>query len=94
MQEQEQIIRITGKLQELLRKHETLIKENDRLRKENTELSSRHELHVGRIADLEQTVSVLRTLTGNMEDQDKKALEKQLNAYIREIDRCIALLGE
>ena len=29
-----------------------------------------------------------------MNDTDKKELEKKINSYLKEIDRCIALLGE
>jgi len=94
MIEQDQISRITAKLQHLLRTHELLIKENEKLRTEVTELRSKQENQAGKIAELEQSVAVLRTLTGSMDDQEKKALEKQLNLYIREIDRCIAMLGE
>ena len=94
MIEQDQILRITTKLQQLLRTHELLIKENEKLRTEVGELRSKQDNQAGKIAGLEQSVAVLRTLTGSMDDQEKKALEKQLNFYIREIDRCIAMLGE
>jgi hypothetical protein len=94
MSEQDQLTRITGKLQQLLRKHEVLLKENEKLRTEVAELKLKQDFNTGKIAELEQSVAVLRTLTGNMEEQDKKALEKQLNHYIREIDRCIAMLSE
>ena len=94
MIEQDQILRITAKLQQLLRTHELLNKENEKLRTEVAELRSKQENQAAKIAGLEQSVAVLRTLTGNMDDQEKKALEKQLNLYIREIDRCIAMLGE
>jgi hypothetical protein len=29
-----------------------------------------------------------------MDEQEKKQFEKRINAYLREIDRCIALLSE
>jgi hypothetical protein len=94
MSELDQAIRISGKLQQLVKTHEQLLKENARLRNEVAELRIKQESNAGKIAELEQSVAVLRTLTGNMEEQDKKALEKQLNHYIREIDRCIAMLSE
>lgn len=94
MSEQDQLTRITGKLQQLLRKHEVLLKENEKLKTEVAELKLKQDSNTGKIAELEQSIAVLRTLTGNMEEQDKKALEKQLNHYIREIDRCIAMLSE
>jgi chromosome segregation ATPase len=94
MSEKDQLTRITGKLQQLLRKHEVILKENEKLRTEIGELRLKQDNNAGKIAELEQSVAVLRTLTGNMDEQNKKALEKQLNQYIREIDRCIAMLSE
>jgi len=94
MSDQEQVIRIAGKLQQLLREHELLLKENQKLKTEVGELRAKQESNASKIAELEQSVAVLRTLTGNMEEKEKKTLEKQLNLYIREIDRCIAMLGE
>jgi predicted nuclease with TOPRIM domain len=94
MSEQDQAIRITGKLQQLVRSHDQLLKENAKLRTEVAELKQKQESNAGKIAELEQSVAVLRTLTGNMDEPEKKALDKQLNQYIREIDRCIAMLSE
>jgi len=39
-------------------------------------------------------VAVLKTATNNMSEADKKELEKKLNHYLKEIDRCIEMLGE
>jgi len=39
-------------------------------------------------------VEVLKVTSGSLGEEDKKAMEKQINGYIREIDRCIALLTE
>jgi hypothetical protein len=39
-------------------------------------------------------VNVLKVSTGQMDEASKKAFEKQLNHYIREIDRCIAMLSQ
>ena len=94
MSDQDQAIRITGKLQQLVRAHELLLKENAKLRTEVADLKLKQDSNAGKIAELEQSLAVLRTLTGKMDEQDKKALEKQLNQYLREIDRCIAMLSE
>ena len=73
MSEQDQAIRITGKLQQLVRVHEQLLKENAKLRTEVAELKHRQESNAGKIAELEQSVAVLRTLTGNMDEPEKKS---------------------
>jgi hypothetical protein len=44
--------------------------------------------------ELRQQVSILKLNAGGMNDRDKKEIEKKINSYLKEIDRCIALLGE
>ncbi len=43
---------------------------------------------------LKQQVSVLKLSAGEMSEADKKEFEKRINGYLKEIDRCIAMLGE
>ncbi|MFZ9660252.1 MAG: hypothetical protein ACO29O_00120 [Chitinophagaceae bacterium] len=90
----EQIDRINKKLQSLLKEHQHLQKENEKLR---TELlrKSKVELELKeRVKQLEEQTNLFRAMSGNMDETSKKEFEKQLNHYIREIDRCIAMLGE
>jgi len=47
-----------------------------------------------KITDLEEQINQLQTSTGKMDDATRKTFEKQLNHYIKEIDRCIALLSQ
>ena len=44
--------------------------------------------------ELKQQVNILKVSTGTMNESDKKEFEKRINSYLKEIDRCIALLGE
>jgi hypothetical protein len=37
---------------------------------------------------------MLKATSGQLDEQAKKDFQKQLNHYIKEIDRCISLLGE
>ena len=46
------------------------------------------------IEDLKQQVDVLKITSGDWDQSDKKDFEKRINSYIKEIDRCIALLSE
>ncbi|MBK6937898.1 MAG: hypothetical protein IPH18_14195 [Chitinophagaceae bacterium] len=46
------------------------------------------------IDELKQQTSILKVNADAMSDADKKEFEKRLSHYIKEIDRCIALLGE
>ena len=88
------IDRIREKAQELFRRGQALQKEVERLTRENDLLRSQEATQMAQINQLRRQVDVLKMNVGNLNEQDKKTLEKQLNQYIREIDRCIALLTE
>lgn len=94
MKSEEQIARIQGKLQELVSLYDRLQKENAKLRQELTPARQREAVHIERIAILEQQILVLKTNTGKLEEADRKALDKKLQGYLKEIDRCIAMLSE
>ncbi len=94
MEHNEQLKRISQKIQALLGKYELCVKENEKLRKENEQLKSARENQLARIQDLEQKVAVLKTLAGGIDDGEKKELERRINGYLREIDRCISLLSQ
>ncbi len=89
-----QVKRINEKLQQLLRQRDSLSKENEKLKGEIKELRSDHSSHAIRLEQLQQQVEILKVSKGEMNSIEKKVLEKRLSQYIREIDRCIALLAE
>ena len=91
---EEQIQRINDKMQQLLRQYQLQQKENDLLKKELHQLKELETVKAKQIEELEQKVAVLKTATSNMGEGDKKELEKRLNSYIKEIDKCIEMLGE
>jgi hypothetical protein len=39
-------------------------------------------------------VDVLKVAAGNMNEKDKKGFDKQIGQYLKEIDKCIALLSD
>ena len=88
-----QIKRVQEKLQQLLKKHDEILKENLRLKKELEKTSGQSSQHQQTIETLKQQVAVLKLSSGNWDEQDKKEFEKRINQYIREIDKCIALLS-
>jgi DNA repair exonuclease SbcCD ATPase subunit len=88
-----QVKRIQEKLQQLLRQRESLLKENSKLKEEIRQLQQAHSGHSNRVEQLQQQVEILRTTKGEMSEAEKRVLEKRLGQYIREIDRCIALLS-
>jgi len=84
---------IHEKIQRLLRQYHELQKENMQLRKDSEKLSKQSAQHSQTIETLKQQVEVLKISSGNWDEQDKKEFEKRINHYIKEIDKCIALLG-
>ncbi len=90
----ENIKRINGKLQQLLKQYQLLQKENEQLKGIIQELKTSRENDSLLISQLEQKVGILKSAAGKMNEADRKIYEKQINQYIREIDKCIGLLSE
>jgi len=91
---EQQVKRISDKLQLLVRHREMLLKENIRLKEEIRNLQQQYDDHSARLEHLQQQAEILKASKGEMDEAEKRVLEKRLAQYIREIDRCIALLGE
>ena len=89
-----QLKRIQDKLQQVLKDYAALQKENLRLKEELDKNRTQTFAHQQNIEDLKQQVEVLKITSGDWEEGDKKEFEKRINSYIKEIDRCIALLSE
>jgi regulator of replication initiation timing len=90
----EQIDRIRTKVQALVKKQQVLEKENEKLR---TELNRKQGVELElkeKVGHLEEQLNLAKVSGGQMDEVSKKALEKQLNQYIKEIDRCIAMLSQ
>jgi len=86
--------RIQEKVQLLLRQQQSLQKENAKLRQDLQQARDMASHHETNLEELKQRVDILRFSTGEMDTTEKREFEKRINAYIKEIDRCIALLGE
>jgi regulator of replication initiation timing len=91
---EKQLKRIQDKLQQVLKDHSALQKENLRLKEELDKNRTQSFANQQNIEDLKQQVEVLKITSGDWEEGDKKEFEKRINSYIKEIDRCIALLSE
>lgn len=86
--------RIQDKLQLVLKQYAALQKENSRLTEE-LEAAQQKTLAQQKSADeLKQQVSILKVSAGDMSEADKKDFEKRINGYLKEIDKCIAMLSE
>ncbi len=90
----EYIIRIENKINQVIDRYGLL-------KKENEELSNKSSIKDEEIASLKKRVKELEL---NLENEKGKTkvdtglgkpeLEKKINEYIKEIDRCMAMLGE
>ena len=94
LQADQQIERIHQKIQQLLKQQESLQKLNTELRQEVTGLKKQREQHLDSIDELQQQLTILKAAKSELSEEEKKAFEKRLGQYIREIDRCITMLSE
>jgi chromosome segregation ATPase len=90
---QQQVQRVNEKLQQMLKQYQLLQKENEVLKKDLKDVRGINTEKGRQLDELEQKVSILKSATNNLTDTDKKELEKRLNGYIKEIDRCINMLS-
>jgi len=93
------IKRIQTKLQSLLKHYDSLQKENRTLHQELGATQQKLSQQQKNIEELKQQLTVLKLASADpdhyrMNEVDKREFEKRINGYIREIDRCIAMLGK
>lgn len=81
------------KIQLLLKEYHHVQKENVQLRKElekqKTESLSKEE----KLTALQQQVDVLKIGAHGWKDSNKKELEKRIESYLKEVEKCLALLN-
>jgi len=84
---------IQEKLQQLLRNQQVLVKENQRLLKELEKSKQSLEEKEASIAMLHQQLDALKLIATAQSPEEKALLEKRINGYLKEIDKCLALLN-
>ena len=89
---QEQIDRIESKVQQLLKEYAHSQKEILRLQKENEQLTLQLKLQSEQASQLHQRMDAQSFSNGGMDDKAKKDLEKRINTYLKDIDKCLSLL--
>lgn len=82
------------KQQLLLKKYALLLKENDQLKKKNQDYQFNEKMIIEKNEQLRQQVNILKTSTGQLEGKEKSDFEKNINRYIRSIDKCIDVLNK
>ena len=89
-----QLKRVHEKILLLLKQHQSLQKENERLKEDLKKMQLRGEALTQDAEKFRQQADVLKLSGRGLEEAEKKLLEKKLSQYVREIDKCIALLQE
>jgi len=90
----EKFNRIEEKLGTLTAKLREFKRENDKMRKELDDKKLQWEELKGKNEQMELQMNLLRNGETNDSKASRTVLEKKINDYIKEIDRCIALLGD
>lgn len=88
------IKRINEKVQQLLKQYLLLQKENERLKTELASSKKQLSEKQGELDLLTLRNQVLKASRSVLKEEEKKALEKRITLYLKEIDRCIAGLNE
>ena len=91
---EDQLKRIYDKLQLLVKQQQLLQKENRQLKDDLKRSQQANQQQQEDLEKLKQQVDVLKFSNGEMDPEEKKQFEKRINSYVKEIDRCIALLSE
>ena len=85
---------INEKLQQLLKQHNRARREIEQL-KEIIQTQKEEALATQQlIAELKQQASILKLASGDMNEKDKKDFERQINQYVKQIDKCISYLSQ
>ena len=83
------------KVEKLINLHLEVSRENKSLKLFNHELKLKNEEQKNKISELEDKNKVIKlsqAISGNGSDQNARDLKLKINEYIREIDKCLALL--
>lgn len=88
----EQIQRIEDKVLQLLKEYNLAQKEIQRLQKENNRLNEQLQLCNDKTAQFSKKADALKIKAGSLQSDTKKDLEKRIDIYLKDIDKCLALL--
>ena len=88
----EQVLRIEQKVQQLLTQYQQSQKENLQMKKENQKLKMQLQEEINEKNKILQQNDALRIHSSSIDGDSKKELEKRINIYLKDIDKCLALL--
>ena len=85
---------ILKKINKLLERQILLQEQNVELKGQREKLQEELEQQKQFVSDLENKIKTLQIAKSVDIEEDKTALKQKINEYIREIDKCIALLND
>lgn len=85
--------RVYDKVRLLLKRYDQVKQENKKFRELLDNARDNESKFIEKIDHLQQQVLILKSATTQLSEEDKKQLEKRLNLYLKEIDKCINMLG-
>ena len=87
-----QLTNLQNKLQLLLKQSQHLIKENINLKNEKEQLVEALNKKDEAMQKMQQQIDALK-FNNVMDEDEKKHLEKRIDEYLREIDKCLSILN-
>jgi regulator of replication initiation timing len=90
---EEQINSLNTKLQLLLKKYSVNQKENGILKLEIEKIRKNKNELLDRINALEMQTGILKASAGKMNEDEKNYFQKSINQYIKDLDKCMAMLN-
>lgn len=84
---------LIGHIQELLERHLDLIEENKTLKVRNRKLEEELDQRKRQLGELDHQLKVLKLTKSTTISDDKAALKRKINEYVREIDKVLAMLN-
>lgn len=90
---EEHINFISNKLQLLLKKYAALQKDNASLNRKIELYEEREKQTLQKIDSLEMQARILTASAGSMNKEEKKNFEKKISQYIKDLDKCMAMLN-
>lgn len=91
---EEQLKVISDKLQLLVKQFAITKKENISLATELDKIRLREKDLQEKFSNLEMETSILKASAGKMDDKEKKNFEKQINQYIKDLEKCMTMLNK
>ncbi len=87
------IAQVNAKVQQLIAQYNKLLAENEQQKKKLETLVNTDTLQKEEIQKLKDEQMILKASLDKLDEVEKKELEKKINGYIQNIDKCISLLS-